>query len=585
MLERLLQARFPDRQFEVINVAMTAINSHVILPIARDCARREGDLWVIYMGNNEVVGPFGPGTGLGSRALSLPIIRTSIALKTTRVGQLLDVVLDRLGGVSGRALYWKGMELMAQGHIRRSDPRMTGVYGNFRRNLQEILRTGDRAGVPILLCSVGVNLQDCPPFASLHRPDLTPADEAAWKDLYTAGVALETAGRWAEATARYQEAGRRDDGFAELHFRLARCWLALGRDAEAREHFQRAADEDALRFRADSQINRIIRETAAAWSDRAVRLLDAEEMFSRSAPRGIPEFFYEHVHFTPEGNYRLARATAEAVESWLFTMRTRKQEASTGAGADPNAPQGSPRAETKREVESATSWLSKAECEAQLGYTEWNESQALRLVLDRLQLPPFVGTVGHSNRLARLQRQVNQLVAGNQPANFLAQADGVRRGVAAHPRDWMLRENLGLLLSMARDMAGANEQLREAIRLMPHAPGPYFSLAGVLALQGQTEEAVKYYQECLRLAPDNFGALTRLGIVELSRRRFPDAIAYFHAAIRAKPDSVSARMYLGGALFQEKRAVEAQEQFREVLRLEPENNEARRLPQTAGGTN
>ena len=49
MLDRLLQTRFPDRRFEVVNVAMTAINSHVILPIARDCARLDGDLWVIYM--------------------------------------------------------------------------------------------------------------------------------------------------------------------------------------------------------------------------------------------------------------------------------------------------------------------------------------------------------------------------------------------------------------------------------------------------------------------------------------------------------------------------------------------------------
>ena len=46
---------------------MTAINSHAILPIARECARRDGDLWIIYMGNNEMVGPFGAGTVFGSR--------------------------------------------------------------------------------------------------------------------------------------------------------------------------------------------------------------------------------------------------------------------------------------------------------------------------------------------------------------------------------------------------------------------------------------------------------------------------------------------------------------------------------------
>jgi hypothetical protein len=55
-LETLLHARFPGTDFEVVCVAMTAINSHAILPIARECAKLDGDVWVVYMGNNEIVG-------------------------------------------------------------------------------------------------------------------------------------------------------------------------------------------------------------------------------------------------------------------------------------------------------------------------------------------------------------------------------------------------------------------------------------------------------------------------------------------------------------------------------------------------
>ena len=61
---------------------MTAINSHVILPIARECARRDGDLWIIYMGNNEMVGPFGAGTVFGfARTGSMALVRAELALK------------------------------------------------------------------------------------------------------------------------------------------------------------------------------------------------------------------------------------------------------------------------------------------------------------------------------------------------------------------------------------------------------------------------------------------------------------------------------------------------------------------------
>ena len=65
-LQVLLRERYPSEKFEVINVAMTAINSHSVLPIARECARHQGDLWLVYMGNNEMVGPFGAVTVFGA---------------------------------------------------------------------------------------------------------------------------------------------------------------------------------------------------------------------------------------------------------------------------------------------------------------------------------------------------------------------------------------------------------------------------------------------------------------------------------------------------------------------------------------
>ena len=62
ILEVMLHERYPGCRFEIVNTSMTAINSHAILEIAKDCSSQGGDLFVIYMGNNEVVGPYGPGT-------------------------------------------------------------------------------------------------------------------------------------------------------------------------------------------------------------------------------------------------------------------------------------------------------------------------------------------------------------------------------------------------------------------------------------------------------------------------------------------------------------------------------------------
>ena len=67
MLQALLELRFAAARFDVVNTAITGINSHAIVPIARSCAEAEGDIWVLYIGNNEVVGPYGAGTILVPR--------------------------------------------------------------------------------------------------------------------------------------------------------------------------------------------------------------------------------------------------------------------------------------------------------------------------------------------------------------------------------------------------------------------------------------------------------------------------------------------------------------------------------------
>ena len=90
LLEAMLSLRYPGVRFEVVNAAMTAINSHAVLPIARDCSVARGDIWVIYMGNNELWARMAPAPCSGPRLPSLPLIRSALALKATRSGQLLE---------------------------------------------------------------------------------------------------------------------------------------------------------------------------------------------------------------------------------------------------------------------------------------------------------------------------------------------------------------------------------------------------------------------------------------------------------------------------------------------------------------
>src|SRR5581483_1327699 len=165
-LEALLSLRFPERHFEILNTAMTGINSHVIWPIARDCATRQGDIWIVYMGNNEVVGPFGSGTVFGPKAPPCWLVRASLAFKGVRLGQLFDDIGDKLKKRTPQESVWGGMEMFLKNHVRADDPRMPAVYANFQKNLDDIVRAGLDSGARVIVSTMARNVRDCAPFAS-----------------------------------------------------------------------------------------------------------------------------------------------------------------------------------------------------------------------------------------------------------------------------------------------------------------------------------------------------------------------------------------------------------------------------------
>lgn len=131
-LEVLLRERFPRTDFEVLCVAVTGINSHTILPIARECARHQGDLWLVYMGNNEMVGPFGAETVFGQQAPSLVLVRATLAVKTTRIGQLLDALAGRLKRHAPSPESWGGMQIGLRWNPSSANPpaRKSGRHAN-----------------------------------------------------------------------------------------------------------------------------------------------------------------------------------------------------------------------------------------------------------------------------------------------------------------------------------------------------------------------------------------------------------------------------------------------------------------------
>src|ERR1039457_221942 len=157
-LDVMLRERFPSMKFEVVNTGSVAINSHVLLPIAKGLAEQHPDLFIIYSGNNEVVGPYGPGTALTTSGMSLPVIRTSIFVRSTRIGQFLTKV-----GTQKKE--WRGMEMFLDKQVRESSPLMQYSYANFEQNLRDTVAVAHNSGTRVIISTVATNLKDCGPFS------------------------------------------------------------------------------------------------------------------------------------------------------------------------------------------------------------------------------------------------------------------------------------------------------------------------------------------------------------------------------------------------------------------------------------
>jgi tetratricopeptide (TPR) repeat protein len=539
VLRGLLELRYPGRRFEVVNAAMTGINSHAILPIARDCVALEADAWVLYMGNNEVVGPFGAGTVFGPQVPALPLIRQSLALKATRTGQMLDALKARLNPPPESRGEWGGMSMFIEQKVAADDPRMAAVHANFRRNLEDIVRLAGRENVPVVLSTVAVNLKDCAPFASLHRPGLGAEPLARWQQAFAAGCALQDRGDWNGALEAFMAATGLDDTHAELRFRMGQCLASLGRDAEAVARFHQARDLDALRFRCDGAMNQAIRDVAGRFPHAV--LVDAARVLDAASPGGASgaELFHEHVHLRFEGNHLLARALAEQLAGIL--------------------PEESLRGPVRE-------WATARECAEHLAFADWNRLSAALAIHGRLNDPPFTLQADHAAQLDRVRGEIRRLTGSDGADALRALEPMYRRAIEHSPRDPVPLAQYAWTLGKRGEFQAADDPLERALALNPFDAARWLQRARLHVDSKRPGGAIEAFRRCLAVDPGNPWAANGLGQVLASEGRLDEAERAYGDLLRMRPRFGPAHLGLGHVLERLGRTNEAGGHFEEALR-------------------
>ena len=577
ILETLLREEYEGFTVEVINAAMTAVNSHVVLPIARECARYEPDALVVYLGNNEVVGPYGPSSIIGDPGAPLAAVKGAVWIRGTRIGQLLHHVAG-LGGANRAPSSWRGMEMFLQTRIPFDDSRLERVYESFRANLTDICQAGLDANARVVLSTVAVNLAGSAPFAS-QSPELDRARLREWKAAYQAGVTHQTRGQFTEAVHRFEYAAELHDGSADLAFHLGQCYRELGQGDKALHYFEQARDLDSLRFRADSGLNGVVRDVVSRLVEDRMVFVDMEKLFEDESRAGLPvnEWFFEHVHLNFLGNYHLARSIADSLRHDLQIKGARK----SGRTA------------------------SEQTIAERLVLTRWDRYRMWRDIAGLMGNPPFSNQLNHAavraETSARLRTLLGEKTLRERKADAAAvykasvertpgdrhlrrryaellDSRGLPREAASHwrilvdaaPDNLYWRTSLGASLRESGDLNEASLVFQDLIEFDNGYAAAHFGLGTVLQKQGKQAQAVDSYREALRLRPGYAEAVNNLGLIALERERITDALAYFQQAIEMRPAFSQAHENLGVTRIKLSRTDAAHKAFRRAIKIDPD---------------
>jgi len=544
MLQTMLSLRYPSTNFEVVNASMTAINSHVIREIASDCAEADGDIWVLYMGNNEVVGPFGSGTVFGPQVPPLLAIRASLAFKSTRTGQLLDAIHAKLNPPKAGRESWGGMMMFLDQQVSASDPRMNRVYEHFKRNLEDIIDCGRRAGAGIVVCNVAVNLKDCAPFSSQFQSTVMERERGGWQEYYQRGVSLQEQEQWDSALSAYRDAEAIDDQFADLHFREGQCAQELGDAETALSEFRRARDLDTLRFRFDSRMGEIVGEAASNTRDQQVRFADVKAAFAAASPDGIPgwNLFYEHVHLTWEGNWLLAETIAEQLIN-LLPERVKIAE------------------------DAMASWPSAEQCARRLAWTDRDRVECLSEVRNRMNDPPYTLQLNHKEQTAHLESSIKRLEPALGPAGLKEAHMACESALQTSPDDLFLLRRLVQLRLQTHDTAGSVAAARRLTELLPHVPWTWDTLGSILLQTGRLDDALEAFAQALRLDPDEIWAIHHLAMAYVQAGEPDTALKHWRRAVKLQPKFGTAYLHMGQVL----EALGSHEEANEAYRMALQN--------------
>jgi tetratricopeptide (TPR) repeat protein len=314
LLYRLMR-EFPDRQFEIINLSLTAVNSYTVLGFARELVKYHPDAVLIYSGHNEYYGTLGVASTsrFGS---SHAVIKTMILLRRLRIVQLITNLFGGKGLPAEGSNEHHGQTLMqsmvAEQRIPFGSPLYKKGIEQFISNTDETLSLFQKNEIPVFISNLVSNESGIKPFVSIAPDSLR---YPGFYKNYGAGIEAMKNGDQPQSIKYLERANQIFSGHALCNYYLGKLALEEGNFEKAKDHFILAKDLDALRFRAPSEINSAIAQLVTKY--KVAHLVDTRKAYDSISLHHIigNELMLEHVHPNLSGYAIMSNCFYEAMKA------------------------------------------------------------------------------------------------------------------------------------------------------------------------------------------------------------------------------------------------------------------------------
>jgi tetratricopeptide (TPR) repeat protein len=556
MLQVMLKTAFPKTKFEIINTGIPAINSWVIREFTKELVNYNPDLFIIYAGHNEFVGPYGPGT-VFKKSKSRTANLIGIWASKLKLIQLIKSFQNKTNNNKS----WTGLEMFLKNKILPESPAISFCKENFQKNLNDILTMIDKAKAKSIICTVPSNLKDCAPFMPNSKISDQERDKIS---------KLLDSDKFAECHTILKKLAATNPNNALIKYLEGKVYYKQKLFVKAQKAFTKARDLDCFKVRTISNFNQATASEAAKFKTNFIEL---ESEFNQASNITDKSLIYDHVHLTEKGHYLVAQKLFEKIISQKLLPANQNIRPCTFA-----------------------------EVLDKLGYSSKDKQMNLEYIIASMKELPFTLQLTNKSFIAQTGKKLASLLKTNSKFDIenttkaltfsdtnwaaaarlalLYQEKGYpeealvyfNKSLEINPFNIDALNNRSILLYKMKKYDHSEYDLKRALKLAPNFARAYFNLARLRVQKNQLNESIKNYKKAIEIDPSFSSAYLNLANIYFKQENFQSALKLYQKLQKHQPNNPMGLIGEGNVLMQKKDPINAINSYKKCIASFPNSS-------------